>query len=132
MKPIVETEPDFAEVEPERELVWHDLGNAAANNECPPSKNSSVCSLILFENRRSEPVTIHWIDPQGNRRSQGKPVQPGDGRRIRTFVGHSFLITDTNDPARLRRRRRPACTREDSQGCRSRRIERDGTIVERA
>ena len=58
-----------------------------------PSGPSESSIHIRFENRRSEPVRLYWIDREGKPRSYGE-LAPQKQNRQHSFVGHVWLVTD--------------------------------------
>ncbi len=58
-----------------------------AETEIRPSRSNGPETSILFDNRSSSPVSLFWIDPEGNRQPYGS-VDPGRTRRQHTFTGH--------------------------------------------
>ncbi|RFS44756.1 hypothetical protein D0Q02_20780 [Micromonospora craniellae] len=48
---------------------------------------------IEFANLTSRPVTVHWLDQQGQRR-QYRVLQPNTSYRQHTYVGHPWVITN--------------------------------------
>jgi hypothetical protein len=65
----------------------------AAPGEPAASRRSDDETSITFINRRAAPVTILWIDFDGNRRRYGA-VAPGSEHRQHTFAGHGWLVVD--------------------------------------
>ncbi len=47
---------------------------------------------ITFVNRTEKPVTLHWVDSSGARKTYGR-VGPGEIRRQHTFPGHVWVAT---------------------------------------
>ncbi|WP_233600791.1 MULTISPECIES: hypothetical protein [Micromonospora] len=65
----------------------------------PPSEEPNLRSagggpetFIDFANARSEPAVVHWLDYGGQRR-QYAVLQPGEGYRQQTYVGHPWVVT---------------------------------------
>jgi dipeptidyl-peptidase-4 len=60
-----------------------------------PSRATGVETELTFENRLKAPVTLFWMDPNGNRVSYGT-LRPGEIRQQHTFAGHVWLVTPLN------------------------------------
>ena len=60
-----------------------------------PSRETGRETELTFENRLKEPVTLYWIDPNGNRVSYGT-LRSGQIRQQHTFAGHVWLVTPLN------------------------------------
>lgn len=66
----------------------------------PPSEEPNLRSagggpetFVDFVNARSEPVVVDWLD-YGGRRQQYVVLQPGQGYRQQTYVGHPWVVTN--------------------------------------
>ncbi|HUS36697.1 MAG TPA: DPP IV N-terminal domain-containing protein, partial [Verrucomicrobiae bacterium] len=57
-----------------------------------PSLKTGAETRIDFQNKRSQPIELFWIDPSGERKSYGR-VGAGSQREINTFEGHVWLVT---------------------------------------
>ncbi|SBT50901.1 von Hippel-Lindau disease tumour suppressor protein [Micromonospora auratinigra] len=51
-------------------------------------------TFVDFVNARSEPVVVYWLDYGGQRQPYAS-LQPGQGYRQQTYVGHPWVVTDT-------------------------------------
>lgn len=73
-------------------------GTGSTNSGLPvlaepvPSRRTGPETAILFENRLSERVFLHWVDDSGQRQPYGS-LEPGENRRQHTFAGHVWVIT---------------------------------------
>jgi len=74
-----------------KRLPWVEVATAT----CPPSKNSSVATSVLFDNQTKQVVAIYWLDPGGERHAYAR-LEPGELHRQPTYVGHSWLIADAS------------------------------------
>src|SRR5688572_19963046 len=66
-------------------------GDLRAELELRPSVRTGAETRITFQNKRSQPIELFWIDPAGERKSYGK-VNAGALREINTFDGHVWLV----------------------------------------
>jgi dipeptidyl-peptidase-4 len=58
-----------------------------------PSGANGPETSITFVNQLTTPVTIFWIDAQGQQQAYGT-VEPGQKKNQHTFSGHRWLVTD--------------------------------------
>jgi dipeptidyl aminopeptidase/acylaminoacyl peptidase len=56
------------------------------------SRTTGEQTEITFANRTGGPVDLYWLDPEGQRREYGS-VPAGESRRLRTYAGHTWLVT---------------------------------------
>jgi len=56
-----------------------------------PSRLGGEETTLTIENRRSEPLQLYWIDPEGVWKSYGG-VRPGEARAQHTYAGHVWLL----------------------------------------
>jgi hypothetical protein len=59
------------------------------------SLSSDAKTAIEFENRRSKPVELHWLNYEGQRESYGQ-IQPGEVSAVETYETHPWLVADTS------------------------------------
>ena len=55
-------------------------------------------TFIDFLNARSEPVTVYWLNYDGERQRYAV-LQPGQGYRQHTYVGHPWVVTESDGQA---------------------------------
>jgi dipeptidyl aminopeptidase/acylaminoacyl peptidase len=82
-----------------KRFSWRDGALGPAADEPPPerpaddreapraSRRTGEESAVRFENRTERPVSLFWLDPEGQRRPYGT-LAPGESRRQHTFEGH--------------------------------------------
>lgn len=81
-------------------------GARVANANCPGeeslrSKEGKISTAITFLNQGSVPVSIYWVDYQGNRKFYSK-LEPGQRYRQQTFITHPWIVTsEGNDCLRM-------------------------------
>ena len=61
-----------------------------------PRQKADDDTTVVFENRRSSPARLYWIDFDGQRKSYGT-IAPGGTHRQATFAGHRWLVADDSD-----------------------------------
>jgi dipeptidyl-peptidase 4 len=72
-------------------------GGLRAEPNIRPSARTGPETRITFQNKRSQPVELFWIDPAGERKSYGK-LNAGLSRDMNTFAGHVWLVaTESGD-----------------------------------
>jgi choline-sulfatase len=84
----------FARREPPKDeslpkLKWHPASDAKA----PASKPDGSPFDVVFINHREDPVTLHWMDRQGNPKSYGV-IASGKRKRQSTRPGAVWFIAD--------------------------------------
>jgi von Hippel-Lindau disease tumor suppressor protein len=57
-----------------------------------------VTALIVFLNESKELRRIYWLDFKGGRQRYGE-LKPGQRDEQQTFLGHAWLVTDSQDNA---------------------------------
>ena len=57
------------------------------------SRDENVRTSVTLENATPEAVEMWWVAGGGHRKSYGK-IESGKSRKISTYAGHSWLITD--------------------------------------
>jgi hypothetical protein len=57
-----------------------------------------VTTLIVFLNESKELRRIYWLDFKGGRQRYGE-LKPGEKDEQQTFLGHAWLVTDSQDNA---------------------------------
>ena len=60
-----------------------------------PCPQSNAATTIEFVNAGGEKVDIYWLDIGGQRRLWGNPLEPGHSNLQNTFVGHNWLVADS-------------------------------------
>jgi len=60
-----------------------------------PSSANGPETSITFVNQLATPVSLFWIDAQGQQQAYGT-VKPGQKKNQHTFSGHRWLVTDHN------------------------------------
>ena len=77
-------------------LTLHGVGVAPtfAQKDAPSDDRPSLQII----NGSAQPAAIFWVQPDGERVSNGK-VEPGEDRIIRTSIGHRFVIVGQEDQA---------------------------------
>lgn len=55
-------------------------------------------TFVSFVNERRETVIVHWLDYDGHRRRYAA-LGPGQSYRQHTYVGHPWVVTDTDGRA---------------------------------
>ncbi|MEV1147392.1 hypothetical protein, partial [Micromonospora sp. NPDC049799] len=55
-------------------------------------------TFIDFVNARSAPVTVYWLNYDGQRQRYAE-LQPGQGYRQHTYVGHPWVVTEADGRA---------------------------------
>src|SRR5688572_10471053 len=58
-----------------------------------PSLRNGPDTQITFDNQRDQPVSVFWIDDQGNRTSYGE-IAAQSRKEQHTFGGHVWLVAD--------------------------------------
>jgi hypothetical protein len=95
--PLPPTAPPRPVAPPATEVPMPIAAPLACNQERSlHSAPSSNATTIVFRNRRSDRLTIYWLDTTGQR--QHYDYVPGGGSTgISTYVGHIWLVADIND-----------------------------------
>lgn len=55
-------------------------------------------ALMVFLNESQDLRKIYWLDYKGGRQGYGE-LKPGERREQQTFLGHAWLVTDSQDNA---------------------------------
>ena len=66
---------------------------AAADGRERPSRRTGDATHISFTNKTAGPVTVYWIDSEGERRKYAT-VAPGESWDSNTYDGHVWVVTD--------------------------------------
>lgn len=88
--------------QPENALLQYQFASmqlklsGAGQTQCPPSRNSSKPSLVVFDNQSEGAVALNWVDSEGIRHPFGR-IQPRGQHPQVTYSGHSWLLTDEHD-----------------------------------
>jgi dipeptidyl aminopeptidase/acylaminoacyl peptidase len=61
--------------------------------EVHPSRDGGDETEIIIVNQTAGPVSLDWIDPDGQRRPYGT-VGPGESREQNTYAGHVWVVSD--------------------------------------
>src|SRR4051812_1405539 len=79
----------------EKAPVEDDAGDLRAQLETHPSSRSEAETQITFQNKRSHPIELFWIDSDGERKSYGK-IEAGTRKELHTFEGHVWQVANEN------------------------------------